>query len=130
VRSGNYYCKYFVPSEAYSPKPDFIVKIKQINGSYFVYLNDKKLPNPALKQSAPMHFLAYKLIEIAGPCDSNKMTMKITDPIAIKMLKAILDACRCQNKVKPVAGNMVIAFARYASRARIGIVYEQDGMPR
>lgn len=125
VRSGNYYCKYYVSSEAYSPKPNFIVKIKQINGSYFVYLNDKKLPNPALKQSAPMHFLAYKLIELTRLYSGDNLgltTIRIIDPTAIKMLNAILDSCKQQNK-KIIAGSMVLAFARYASRVKIGSLY-------
>jgi len=123
VRSGNYYCKYYTHFDAYSSRPSFFVEIRHINGSHFVYLNDKKLPNPALRQSAPLHFLAYKLIELIGPFNSDKILIKITDPVAIKMLKAILDACKQQNKVKTIAGNMVLAFARYASRVRIGTLY-------
>jgi len=123
-RPSRRYCRVYTPYDQFEPEPTFIVKIKYRNGSYFVFLNDKKLPNPALRQGAPLHFLAYKLVELAGPGRNAdySVSMRIVDPTAVKMLKTILHSSK--NRNKPVAGQIVLAFGRYSTRsARYTKVY-------
>ena len=126
-RSGNAYCKrHFVDSKGFDGL-EFLITIKRVRDLDYVYINSRRLPNPAARPSAPLHFLAYKLIELARSYFGlDELTMKITDLKANKMLHAILDACKQQSKVKIIAGSMILAFARYASRTKIGTLYGQD----